>query len=69
MKRATAATLAALALAACSDTGSSPIAPERIATPQAPVYDKTGSGVDGDYIVVFKDDVGDPVSMADEKAL
>lgn len=72
MKRFIAPTLAALALTACSDTASSPLAPaspERLATPVAPVYTKVGTGIEGDYIVVFKDEVSDPLAKADEKLL
>ena len=72
MKRFIAPTLAALALTACSETSSSPLAPaspEQLATPVAPVYTKVGSGIDGDYIVVFKDAVANPLGKADEKLL
>ena len=72
MKRFIAPTLAALALTACSETSSSPLAPaspEQLASPVAPVYTKVGSGIDGDYIVVFKDAVANPLSKADEKLL
>ncbi len=72
MKRFIAPTLAALALAACADSSSNPLAvtsPEQLRAPQAPYYSKGSAGVDGDYIVVFKDDVIDPLSKAEEKAL
>lgn len=72
MKRFLTSTLAVLALAACSDSSSSPLAPvspEQLAAPIAPVYSKLGSGIDGDYIVVFKDAVAQPLSKADEKLL
>jgi len=72
MKRFIAPTLAALALAACSETSPSPLgpaSPEQLATPVAPVYTKVGSAIDGDYIVVFKDAVADPLAKADEKIL
>ena len=72
MKRFIAPTLAALALTACSETSSSPLAPaspEQLASPVAPVYTKVGSGIDGDYIVVFKDAVANPLGKADEKLL
>jgi subtilisin family serine protease len=70
MKRFFAATLAALALAACSDSPSAPLtpgAPERLSVFQAPLYSKGASGIDGDYIVVFRDDVANALSKADEK--
>ncbi len=72
MKRFIAPTLAALALAACSDVSNSPVAPaspEQLAAPLAPFYAKVGDGIDGDYIVVFKDDVDDALSKADLKIL
>ena len=72
MKRLIAPTLAALALAACSDISHSPTAsptPEQLRAPEAPYFAKGGAGIDGDYIVVFTDDVVDALSKADEKAL
>jgi subtilisin family serine protease len=69
MKRFFAPTLAALALAACSDPSSSPLAatsPEQLQAPQAPYYSKGTNGVTGDYIVVFKDDVADALGKANE---
>jgi subtilisin family serine protease len=72
MKRYFAPTFAALALAACADTSPtaiSPASPERLATPAAPVFTKVGNGIQGDYIVVFKDAVTDALSKADEKLL
>jgi subtilisin family serine protease len=70
MKRVLAPTLAALALAACSDSPSSPVAPsapEQLAAPQAPYYAKGAAGIDGDYIVVFTEAVANPLAKADEK--
>ena len=70
MKRFLTPALAALALAACSDSSNSPLAPvspEQLAHPIAPYYSKGGSGIEGDYIVVFKDDVVDPLTAADVK--
>lgn len=72
MKRFLAPTLAALALAACSDAPHSPMAatsPDQMKAPVAPYYSKGDAGVDGDYIVVFKDDVQDALSKADAKIL
>jgi subtilisin family serine protease len=70
MKRIIAPTLAALALAACSESSTAPAAPvpEQLRlSAEAPYYSKGVSGIDGDYIVVFKDDVANPLSKADEK--
>lgn len=70
MKRFITPTLAALALAACSESSSSPLAPaspEQLAAPVAPYYAKGASGIEGDYIVVFTDAVSDPLAKADEK--
>lgn len=72
MKRFLTPTLAALALAACSESSSSPltpVSPEGLAVPIAPLLAKGGSAIQGDYIVVFKDGVADPLSKADEKLL
>ena len=72
MKRLLTPTLAALALAACSDAPSGvagPASPERLATPAAPVFTKAGRGIEGDYIVVFKDAVTDALTKADQKIL
>ena len=72
MKRFIAPTLAALALAACSDSPSSPLtpsSPEQRASAMAPLYSKGAAGIEGDYIVVFKDAVSDPLAKADEKLL
>ncbi len=71
MKRVLAPALAALALAACSDRPSStgPVSPQQLAVPQAPYYSKGADGIEGDYIVVFRDEVTDPLGKADEKAL
>ena len=72
MKRFLAPTLAALALAACSDVPRSPVAatsPDQLKAPVAPYFSKGEAGVDGDYIVVFKDDVDDALSKADAKIL
>lgn len=67
MKRFIAPTLAALALAACSDASTGPVSPEALSTPQAPVYSRGASGIEGDYIVVFKADVTDALGKADQK--
>ncbi|HUQ45227.1 MAG TPA: S8 family peptidase [Gemmatimonadaceae bacterium] len=72
MKRFITPTLAALALAACSESSSSPLAPaspEQLAAPVAPYYAKGASGIEGDYIVVFTDAVAHPLAKADEKVL
>ena len=72
MKRFLAPTLAALALAACSDASRSPAAvtsPGQMKAPVAPYYSKGDAGVEGDYIVVFKDDVDDALAKADAKIL
>lgn len=71
MKRLLAPTLAALALAACSDVGTNPssTSPQQLHAPNAPYYSKGGDGIDGDYIVVFKDDVDEPLTKADQKVL
>jgi subtilisin family serine protease len=60
MKRLSAAMLAALALAACSDASnppSAPASPQQIQAPLAPVYSKGDDGIPNDYIVVYKDGV------------
>ena len=70
MKRVIAPTLAALALVACSDSSTAPVAsaPEQLRlSAEAPFYSKGGSAIEGDYIVVFKDDVASPLTKADEK--
>ncbi len=69
MKRFYAPMLGVLALAACSDSSTSPAAPspESLQAPQAPVYSKGAAGIEGDYIVVFTDDVAEPLGKADEK--
>jgi subtilisin family serine protease len=67
MKRVLALPLCALVLTACSDSSLSPTGSNAKA-PEAPYYSKASS-VDGDYIVVFKDEVGDALSKADEKLL
>jgi len=70
MKRVIAPTLAALALAACADSSTAPGAgaPEQLRlAASAPYYSKGASGIDGDYIVVFKDGVSDALAKADEK--
>ena len=72
MKRFLAPTLAALALAACSDVPRSPVAatsPDQLKVPVAPYFSKGEAGITGDYIVVFKDDVDDALSKADAKIL
>src|SRR4030081_1657352 len=72
MKRFLAPTLAALALAACSESSQSPLAPttpEQLAAPLAPYHSKGSSGIEGDYIVVFKDAVANPLAKGDEKIL
>ena len=72
MKRYLAPALAALALAACSDSASTPLAatsPDQLKAPVAPYYSKGAAGIAGDYIVVFKDDVVDALGKADEKIL
>jgi subtilisin family serine protease len=72
MKRFITPTLAVLALAACSDASTNPTSPgspERLATPVAPLFTKLGHGIEGDYIVVFKDAVPDALRSADEKVL
>ena len=62
--------LVVVALAACSESSPSPAtSPTQLGAPQAPVFAKGDKGIDGDYIVVLKDDVADPLSKADEKAL
>ncbi len=68
MKRFIAPTLAVLALAACSDSSTSPAAPapELLRAPMAPYYSKGADGIPGDYIVVFKDDVADALGKSDE---
>ena len=70
MKRVIAPTLAVLVLAACSDSSTAPLAnaPERLQlAAQAPFYAKVSNGIEGDYIVVFKDGVTDALAKADEK--
>ena len=42
---------------------------QRLATQAAPVFTKVGTGIEGDYIVVFKDAVSDVLTKADEKIL
>lgn len=68
MKRIIAPTLAALALAACSDSSTAPAAPEALQqTALAPYYSRGADGIAGQYIVVFKDAVTDPVARAAAK--
>ena len=68
MKRVFAPLFCTLALAACSDSSPTRVAaPDQMGAPEAPYYAKGVNGVDGDYIVVFKDDVSEPLSKADEK--
>ena len=70
MKRFTAVMLAAMTLAACTDSSTGPrvpVSPEQLSLPSAPFHSKGSAGIDGDYIVVFKDEVLDPLSAADEK--
>jgi subtilisin family serine protease len=67
MKRFIPPTLAALALAACSESSTSPVTPESLRAPSAPYYSKGADAIDGDYIVVFKADVVNPLDKADEK--
>ena len=69
MKRVLAPTLAALALTACSDASRSPdaTAPTQLQAVTAPYYAKGTNAVDGDYIVVFNDDVADASGKSDEK--
>jgi len=70
MKRLTAVMLAAITLAACTDSSTGPIAPvspEQFSSPIAPFQSKGSAGIDGDYIVVFTDLVLDPLSAADDK--
>jgi subtilisin family serine protease len=67
MKRVFAPTLAALALAACSDS-QSPLSPEQIQTPQAPYYAKGADAVPGQYIVVFRGDAVGTTEGTDEAA-
>jgi subtilisin family serine protease len=72
MHRRFAVTLAALALAACAEPPSTPPAAikESIGD-DAPLFAKSGGGdpIQGQYIVVFKDDVADPHGKAKEKSL
>jgi subtilisin family serine protease len=71
MKRSLAPLLAVVALAACSDAPQSRLettSPTQAGVPQAPVFSKGDDGIDGDYIVVFKDDVADALGKADDKA-
>ena len=70
MKRFTAVMLAAITLAACTDSSTgplTPVSPEQLSSPMAPFYAKGSAGIDGDYIVVFTDQVLDPLSAADDK--
>ena len=70
MKRFSAVMLAAISLAACTDSSTAPLAPvspEQLSLPVAPFYAKGAAGIDGEYIVVFKDQVLDPLSAADDK--
>jgi subtilisin family serine protease len=70
MKRVIAPTLAALALVACSESSTAPLAdaPERLQqSASAPYYAKGANGIEGDYIVVFNDAVADPHGRAAEK--
>ena len=71
MKRIAAPLLTALALAACSDAPGSPLStsPEQFGESRAPLFTKSATGIPGDYIVVFKDEVSDPLAKADEKIL
>ncbi|MDB4886894.1 MAG: peptidase and in kexin sedolisin [Gemmatimonadetes bacterium] len=70
MKRVIAPTLALLALAACADSSTAPssAAPERLRlTAEAPYFSKGASGLQDEYIVVFKDDVAEPLAKASDK--
>jgi subtilisin family serine protease len=68
MKRVIAPTLAALALAACSESSTAPVAsaPEQLQqSVEAPYYSRGAEGIDGQYIVVFRDAVANPGSRAE----
>ena len=69
MRRFIAPALVALGLVACSDSTTAPAtSPEMLQrAPEAPLYSKGASGIDGDYIVVFRSDIADPIGKADEK--
>jgi subtilisin family serine protease len=72
MKRFFPPVLAALALAACSDATNQPTAAtgsSQLRAPQAPLLTKGDKAIPGEYIVVFKDEVSDPLEKADAKAL
>lgn len=68
MKRVIVPTLAALALAACSESSTAPVggAPEQLQqSVEAPYYSRGAEGIDGQYIVVFRDAVANPGSRAE----
>src|SRR5207237_8458156 len=63
--------LAAPLLVACAEPPSTPSAAVKTSTPdEAPLFAKSSGGdpIQGQYIVVFKDDVADPHGKAKEKS-
>lgn len=69
MKGRFAVALSALLLAACAEPPSTPLATPMDPANEAPLNAKAASGpIEGQYIVVFKDDVQDPHGKAKEKA-
>jgi subtilisin family serine protease len=72
MKRLLATSLAALTLVACSGSPTGPAgsgSPEELATPDAPYYAKPGTGIAGEYIVVFRSGVSAPLATVEAKLL
>ena len=68
MKRFIAPTLAALALVACSESSTAPLAPEQLQQVKlAPYFSKGADGIEGQYIVVFNDGTSDVSTLANQK--
>lgn len=70
MKQKFSLALAAVAFAACAEPPSTPSATPMERVDEAPLLAKSGGDapIDGQYIVVFKDDVSDPHGKARSKA-
>ena len=68
MKRFIAPTLAALAIVACSESSTAPLAPEQLQQVKlAPYFSKGADGIEGQYIVVFNDGTSDVSTLASQK--
>jgi subtilisin family serine protease len=71
MKGRFAVAVSVLVLAACAEPTSTPSAVPVTPSDEAPLFAKSSGGdvIPGQYIVVFNDDVEDPIGKAKEKAL